>query len=1180
MIGGTQYVPNDNVRDLPDVSLFSANGYNDSFYPICATDGDCQSPSGANLVQIYGVGGTSASSPAFAGIMALVVEKWGRQGQAGNILYPLKAQYPAAFHEVTNGTNSVPCEYSLTLTPDCISVSGGAVVDGNTEGQIGTGTTPEYNAAAGYNLATGLGTIDANNLVNDWNKIKLTSTATTLTASETSFTHGTPITISGAVTGTGTPTGNVALMTDSTEPISQGQAVFSLSGGSYTSATSYPTGIDFLPGGTYHIWGQYGGDANNAMSTSTPPVLITVTPETPGMDFNIFSPSSTTGYFTAGTAPGSSVDYGTQLTLSALVAPTSQLSNVQSCVTTGANCSSLSYTSPTGTVTFTDDGTAINTAVVNVEGDAEYNAPFAVGAHSVAAAYSGDQSYNKISSSANIGFTVVKDNPEFFWGASNVNTSNDIIAGQPTVFTIVVENGAQYNLYAAAEGEYVYPVPVAPPTGQITLSSQPSGISGVMTLSSGNDPYGREQAGIGTVTLPSTLGAGTYNVTLTYSGDANYNSCCTPAATAMITVVAGSALTVPTIAASTSGAISPNSYITVTGTVTGSGSLAPTGTVTFYSSGNNLGYIVITPGASDVSNFLAVLSSQDLLQGANFINLQYSGDTHYAPSEFTLYGSNSPLPNPQADFSLVPDTTIVPINISTGANSGADTINVSSVNTFNGTVNLSCAVTTPATPPLTCTVTPNPSVSNGNPATSTLTINVPASTPNGNYDVVVTGVDATTGEYIHTLAITADVSGSGPAETLTNSGNITVAQGAIIGNTSTITVTPSGGFTGTVNLTCAVTSAPAGATDPITCAAANLNPASLDIINTGALTSALTVNTTSSTTTGDYKITVTGTSGALVSTTVVDVTVNLPADFAMSNSGAITVNAGTNSGNTSIITVAPSGGFTGTVNLTCVVTTAPVGATNPLTCAASNLSPTSVDITGAGSQTSTLTANTTATTTQGAYVITVTGTAGTDVHTTTVNVAVNAAAATTIALSNSGNITVSPGATSGNTSTISVTPSGGFNATVALTCTVTTALPSPNDPPTCGLAPNSLSNFSGTTAQTSTLTVTTTAATAGLVRPNFLNGKGWMGAGSGAVLAVLIFFGIPARRRSWRSMLGLLVAMAVIGAFSSCGGGSSGGGGGGGGGGNTGTTEGTYTVTVTGTSGSITQTTSVTLSVE
>ena len=106
-------VPSDSVRDIPDVSLFAANGDNNSFYPICATDGDCQTAGiGSNAVQIYGVGGTSASSPAFAGIMALVNQKYGRQGQADNILYALKTQYPAAFHDVTHGTNSVPCEMS------------------------------------------------------------------------------------------------------------------------------------------------------------------------------------------------------------------------------------------------------------------------------------------------------------------------------------------------------------------------------------------------------------------------------------------------------------------------------------------------------------------------------------------------------------------------------------------------------------------------------------------------------------------------------------------------------------------------------------------------------------------------------------------------------------------------------------------------------------------------------------------------------------------------------------------------------------------------------------------------------------------------------------------------------------------------------------------------------------
>jgi hypothetical protein len=217
--------------------------------------------------------------------MALVNQKWGRQGQADNILYALKAQYPSAFHDVVNGTNSVPCSFA-PVSPDCISAGAGAItVNGVTEGEIGTGTTPEYNAAAGYNLATGLGTIDANNLVNDWNKISLASTATTMNASETSFAHGTPITISGSVTGTGTPTGNVALMTDSSEPVQQGQGLaqvlngftgtfgagtFALSNGSYSGSVST------LPGGSYHIWSQYGGDSTNKMSTSAPPIQITV----------------------------------------------------------------------------------------------------------------------------------------------------------------------------------------------------------------------------------------------------------------------------------------------------------------------------------------------------------------------------------------------------------------------------------------------------------------------------------------------------------------------------------------------------------------------------------------------------------------------------------------------------------------------------------------------------------------------------------------------------------------------------------------------------------------------------------------------------------------------------------------------------------------------------------------
>jgi hypothetical protein len=65
------------------------------------------------------------------------------------------------------------------------------------------------------------------------------------------------------------------------------------------------------------------------------------------------------------------------------------------------------------------------------------------------------------------------------------------------------------------------------------------------------------------------------------------------------------------------------------------------------------------------------------------------------------------------------------------------------------------------------------------------------------------------------------------------------------------------------------------------------------------------------------------------------------------------------------------------------------------------------------------------------------------------------------------------------------------------------------------------------------------------------------------VLALLVFLGIPARRRTWRNLLGFVIVMATLGAFAACGGGGSGGGGGGNPG-NPGTTAGNYTFTVTG----------------
>jgi hypothetical protein len=996
-------------------------------------------------VQISGVGGTSASTPSFAGIMAMVNQYQTkllgspqRQGQADYVLYPLAKQVPAAFNDVKNGTNTVPCDLT-DVTTNCVAAPNPITLEytdssGNPveilEGMIGTGTTAWYNAVKGYDEASGLGTIDANQLVTNWGSVKFTSTATTLTpTSGTTFTHGTPFTFNGTVA-PGTATGDVALMTDSAEAVQQGQTFYTLSSGSYTGS------ISTLPGGTYNIWGQYGGDTSDSESSSTP-VSITVSPESSGIYFALRSP---TGTFTSSSTPGTSVDYGTQLNLSAQVAPSSVLSTVETCTT-----SCPTYTMPTGTVQFKDGSTALNTALINAEGDAEYNAPFSVGAHSVTASYAGDNSY-KASTASAIAFTVVKDTPTIVLDASVVDSSNNDLVngpGQPTVLTVQLENTAQYN---AATSTSIYPVPIAAPTGTVTLSSSLSGFSGTATLSSATDPSTGAVQGVATYTVPAGSVSGNYSVSVTYNGDGNYATTSANYPLSIETTSGDGGLN-STITATMSGSISPTTSVTILGTVTGqSGKAAPTGALYVYSSGNYPTGVGIVPGSGDSSTFSITLNSQSLFQGSNQITLQYFGDTNYNPSAYVL---SSPIVNSLSDFTLIPQSSIVPISVSGGASSGTATINLASLNGFSGAVNLTCT----AAAGVTCSIAPTaPTLSSGTSTTATLTIGATAGTPNLGYNVLITGADST-GKYVHTTAVEAVVTGSSVGSSSfalsAAPASISLPAGATTGNTSTVTVSPIGAFTSTVDLSCAVTgpptAIPSGYTTP-TCGMASASVAS------GSGTDVMTLNTASTDYPATYTATVTGTSGTLPN------------------------------------------------------------------------------------------------------------------QTATVSVTITAAAPGTFALSNSGNITVSPGATTGNTSTISVTGSGGFSGAVALACSFTTN--AATDPVTCSLSPASVT-ISGATAQTSTLTITTTTASSA---QNEMKKLFWPSAG-GATLALLLFFGLPKRRRNWLAMLGLLAVFAGL-AGMGCGGG-----GGGGctvncGGGNTGTTPGTYTLTVTGTSG----TTVVTLS--
>jgi trimeric autotransporter adhesin len=166
------------------------------------------------------------------------------------------------------------------------------------------------------------------------------------------------------------------------------------------------------------------------------------------------------------------------------------------------------------------------------------------------------------------------------------------------------------------------------------------------------------------------------------------------------------------------------------------------------------------------------------------------------------------------------------------------------------------------------------------------------------------------------------------------------------------------------------------------------------------------------------------------------------------------------------------------------------------------------------------------------------------------------------------NVTISsPGITTGNISTITVTPQGGFTGSVSLSAKVTSSPAGAQYPPTVSFGTTTPVNINGTSGVTAMLTVTTTAPTSAMFVHTTL-AHNWRAEG-GTALAFLLLLGVPACRcRNWRTWIGVLVLMAGLGnGIVACGGG-----------GNSsgpppvttpGTTSGAYVVTITATSGSL-----------
>jgi hypothetical protein len=488
-------VPADSARDIPDVSLFSAAGYDLAAWGIC-TDlqvdnnnspvSDCTPGSDglpSDEFYIQGVGGTSAAAPAFAGMLALVKQATGeRQGQASYVLYNLARNAPAVFHDINPGTtvpggnNAVPCTAG---TPGCVKNAAGFYYMSANE------------TTTGYDLATGLGSVDVSALISNWSAAALATSSTTLTITPTSFQHGTVATVVATVTSASgsIPTGQVAISAEANPPslpLSQVIGTYDLD----ATGSTGPILINSMPGGTYKAVASYSGSEILTGSVSAP-VQMSITPE-PSIVIigaSVFDP------ITGASPAGFTFPYGDY------IGYTAQIYGKNSPVINGQV---VPDGVPTGNVTFKANSVVLDADPIGLDGVAEsINHNLSPATYVITGQYPGDNSFLPNSSAQTM--TITK-------GATQISlqASATKYTGTPIDFTVALTTRS---IAAAPTGTVALIAKTA--TGSITIASAPL----VGLAASGPD------LSSGTVTIStSNLPTSNSEITAVYEGDVNYAS--------------------------------------------------------------------------------------------------------------------------------------------------------------------------------------------------------------------------------------------------------------------------------------------------------------------------------------------------------------------------------------------------------------------------------------------------------------------------------------------------------------------------------------------------------------------------------------------------------------------------------------------------------------------------------
>jgi subtilase family serine protease len=458
-------MPTGTMRLAPDVSLTAAGH-----------DGYVIEQSGTLEL----IGGTSASTPSFAGLMAIVNQYTNTtNGNPNSKLYALASSAPSVFHDVTSGSNAVPCEGG---SPSCSASAPSTNV----------GTMKGYSAGAGYDLATGLGSVDANALVTAWGGTaaagptisSLTPNPMTGSASSQNLT----INGSGFVSGSGlaVTVGTVTYQGSAVNFVSSSQLVASINVG--TAAQSLSVKVTVSGGKT----------TNSATLTVTAPS----TPPAAAPAIAALSPNPMTGSSSAQTLTISGTGFvagsGAKVTVGGTVYQGSQISSTQMTVQVNMGTSAQS----------------LPVQVTNPNGQASNSVTLTVTAPAVAPVIS-SLSPNPMTGSGSVQTLTIKGGGFVAGGALKVTVGSTAYQGTQITSVSATQLAVSVNVGTGAQS---LPVQVTNPNGQasnsVTLTVTAPAVAPVISSLSPNPMTGSSSLQTLTIKGSGFVAGGALKVTV------------------------------------------------------------------------------------------------------------------------------------------------------------------------------------------------------------------------------------------------------------------------------------------------------------------------------------------------------------------------------------------------------------------------------------------------------------------------------------------------------------------------------------------------------------------------------------------------------------------------------------------------------------------------------------------